>query len=154
MNASEPPLDSDVQIVQIAVPNVYRVYPFPVPHPFKKRYDTFYSQTFPDPPTRQGSPGDFFVGREHVYMKDGQNRWKIAHFSISVSHPFLDNVFLCYDGWGPLWTRTPLLPRSASFALLPIPVSAHFYSTLTLYHRQQAHSGRGNNPNDPISIED
>lgn len=156
MNASEPsgPLDSDVQILQVTVPHITRAYPFRVPRHFRQHYSSFYSQNLQEPPTGQGIPGDFYIGVEHIFLKDGQSRWKVAHFSRPVSHPFLDDVFLCYDAWGPLWTRSPLPPCSPSSDWLPIPVSLHFYSTLTLAHRQRAHLQRGNDPDDPILVND
>lgn len=147
MNASthRPELE-DIQILYVAVPHVTRTYPFP-PNNFRPRYNTFYSPLLPDPPSRQGLPGDFFVALEHVYLKDEKGRWKVAHFSCQVSHPYIDNLFLCYDEWGPCWTPSPL-PRNPRPGFCPISVSTHFYATLALHHRRQ-----GNDLNDPIYVD-
>lgn len=157
MNASTHQLFEDVEVLYIAVPHIKRAYPSHVPNNFEECYSTFYSQNFPVPPTRQGIPGDFFVATEDVYLNDEQGHWKVAHFSRLISHPCIDNLFLCYDRWGPLWTTrspSPLSLRISSSGFRPISVSTHFYATLALYHRQQSHCEQGNVPNDPIYVDD
>lgn len=127
-----PPL----QIVGIKVPHVTRE-----SHTLDSPYTIYHSLLFPDPPGREGEPGDFFVGSQfYVYYKSERRHWVRAHFNILVYHPLVDNLFLSHDELGPIWTESDsLLPEPI------IPVGIQFHCAVAVLRRQQ---GR----DDPIFV--
>lgn len=109
-------------------------------------YTLFYSQVFAGPPRECGVTGDFFITTGPIFFKDSRGRWKVAHFNGKTSHPSMPGFSLCFDKWGPKWTRSPL-PPTTLHGLRPICVAWHFYSTLALHIRAQ-----GMSASHPISL--